>query len=282
VKWIRHHKTAAIVIFVIGFLLILTVVSYLHKGSNSIVGKALNSAIAFVQEPLMSAGTGISNGADGIFRFKSVVEENENLKEENARLRYELAEKSLSLTDLEELRTLSESLNYVEEPLNYKWVSARVIAMDGSNWFNIFTIGVGEKHGIVKDSIVINGQGLIGKIYEVGGSWAKVISVIDTNNHVSFKVARDKSLLGILYGDGKGGLEGYMLSPEASVIKGDLLITSGMEMYPEGIPIGRIEQVSWDTNALLRTVSVEPIVSFDYLSKVSVIIRDEGQSEVQQ
>lgn len=280
-KWIRQHKTTAIIIFIISLLLITTVVSYLNRGNDTVVGRALNSAIAFVQEPLMSAGSGISDAADGIFRFKSVVEENERLKEEIAKLQYELTEQALSISDLEEMRALSESLNYVEDVVDYKWVSGKVIAMDRSHWFNIFTINIGEKHGIIKDAIVINGDGLIGKIYEAGDNWAKVISIIDTNNHVSFKVVRDPALLGIAYGDGKGGLEGYMLSPEASIIKGDIIITSGMEMYPEGIPIGKIDQVAWDTNALLRTVSVEPAVSFDYISKVAVLIPDKRQGKEQ-
>jgi cell shape-determining protein MreC len=30
-----------------------------------------------------------------------------------------------------------------------------------------------------------------------------------------------------------------MIDPEAAVIEGDVLVTSGMGMYPEGIPIGR-------------------------------------------
>ena len=85
--------------------------------------------------------------------------------------------------------------------------------------------------GLQKDAVVLNGDGLIGKIYEVGPGWSKVISVIDENNHVSFRANRDLNLLGILSGDGKGGLTGYMLDPEASIIEGDVLITSGIDVY---------------------------------------------------
>lgn len=271
-KWIREHKTATIIACILIVLVIITVVSYIHRGSDSWVGRVLGSGIAFVQEPLSSAGNGVNGAANGIFRFRSIVEENEKLKDEVAELERKLTEQSLSAADLEELRSLSQALNYVEDTTAYKWLAADVIAMDGSHWFNIFTINAGKKQGVVKDAIVLNGNGLIGKIYEVGPNWAKVISIIDGNNHVSFKVNRDLTLLGILYGDGKGGLTGYMLSPEAPVIKGDTLITSGMEMYPEGIPLGKISQVSWDTNALLRTVTVEPAVTFDNISKVTVVI----------
>jgi rod shape-determining protein MreC len=46
--------------------------------------------------------------------------------------------------------------------------------------------------------VVINGDGLIGRVLDVGSNWAKVISVIDESNSVSFKVFRDLKLLGIL------------------------------------------------------------------------------------
>ena len=35
----------------------------------------------------------------------------------------------------------------------------------------------------------INGDGLVGRVYEVGNNWAKVISVIDETNNVSFQVS---------------------------------------------------------------------------------------------
>jgi rod shape-determining protein MreC len=79
-------------------------------------------------------------------------------------------------------------------------------------------------------------------------------------------------LLGILSGDGQGGLAGYMLDPDGSVIAGDILVTSGMGMYPEGIVIGKVSEVTWNNDTLLKTVAIEPGVYFKNLQKVTVII----------
>ena len=65
-----------------------------------------------------------------------------------------------------------------------------------------------------------------------------------------------------------------MLDEDASVIEGDVLITSGMELYPQGIPVGKIGKVTWDNDALLRTVAVEPAVNFTNIQKVTVIITE--------
>ena len=77
--------------------------------------------------------------------------------------------------------------------------------------------------------------------------------------------------LGVLQGDGKSGLTGFMLDDKAQVIEGDELITSGMGIYPEGINIGKIESVKMDRNTLLKTVKIAPSVTFKNLSKVMVL-----------
>ena len=271
-KWFREHKKATIIASILAVLLIITIVSFVYPGSDSWLGKKVQSGLAFLQEPVNSAGNGVSSAFKGIFRFRSIMAENEELKEEIADLERELMEQSLSAADLEELRALSEVLNYTDISTSYRWVTADVIAMDGSQWFNIFTINAGSDQGLQKDAVVLNGDGLIGKIYEVGPGWSKVISVIDENNHVSFRANRDLNLLGILSGDGKGGLTGYMLDPEASIIEGDVLITSGMELYPEGIVIGKVSKVEWNTDSLRKNVKIEPAVYFKNISKVTVVI----------
>jgi rod shape-determining protein MreC len=154
-----------------------------------------------------------------------------------------------------------------------------VIATDGSLWYNIFTINVGTSQGVHKNAVVINGDGLIGIVLDVGPDWSKVISIVDEYNNVSFQAYRDLGLLGILSGDGTGALTGYMLDAEAPIIEGDVLISSGLELYPRGIPIGKVSQVTWDKDALLRTILVEPAVNFSNIQKVAVIITESRKVE---
>lgn len=271
-NWLREHTKAATLLAVLLILVIIVVVSYGKIGNSSFLGRYLGNAISVVQEPISSAGNGLKSAAKGIFQFRTVVKENEKLKEEVSSLKREIIGLQLTQAELNELRELSSILNYETVLNNYSLLTADVIAMDGSNWFNIFTINVGSEKGVKEDAAVINGDGLIGRVLEVGRDWAKVISVIDESNSVSFKVLRDMQLLGILSGDGQGGLAGYMLDPDGSVIAGDILVTSGMGMYPEGIVIGKVSEVTWNNDTLLKTVAIEPGVYFKNLQKVTVII----------
>ena len=170
-------------------------------------------------------------------------------------------------------------MNYIDPAENYSHVTAKVIAMDGSGWYRTFTINAGSDQGVKRNAVVINRDGLVGRILDVGPDWAKVISVIDESNNVSFQVFRDLNLLGILSGDGKGKISGYMLDENASITEGDALVTSGMELYPQGIPIGKISRITWDNDALLRTVEIEPAVNFNNIQKVTVIMTGSSDTE---
>jgi len=278
-KWYREHTRATIAGVILLLLLSLTVASYVSQGSNSWIGIQLERVSAFLQEPVSDAGNGVSTTIKGIFQLKQLLAERDALSEENARLRRDLIDQALSRADLAELRSLTEAMNYIDPTEDYSYLTAKVVAMDGSSWYRIFTINAGSADGVRKNSVVINGDGLVGRILDVGPNWAKVITVIDENNDVSFQVFRQLDLIGILSGDGEGKITGYMLDEEASVIEGDILVTSGMEIYPQGIPIGKISRITWDKDALLRTVEIQPAVDFTKVQKVTVIITGAADAE---
>ncbi len=272
-KWYKEHLKVTIIFAVLLLLISITTASYINRGNNSWLGRKAERLIVFVQEPLNYAGDGVASTVRGVLQHKKIMAENEMLKEENAKLKQEIIKQSLLQEELAELKRLSLLLHYESPSYGFDHVAATVVAMDSSRWDRVFTINEGSKKGIRKDDIVINSEGLVGRIFELGSDWAKVISIIDENNKVSFQVFRDSNLLGIVKGDGKGGLSGYMLDAEVSIIEGDVLITSGMELYPQGIPIGKIKQVKGDDDALLEIISVEPAVNFSAIKKVAVIIK---------
>lgn len=271
-KWPKNNKKAVALILSILLLSIILLVSYKNFGESSAAGGSIQQSVATVQGPLSKVSNGILNGLRGIFEFRVVVEENDKLKEENSILRKENAGLLLKKAELEELGILSQSLNYDGVPERNNIVAADVIAMDGSNWFNIFTINVGTESGIEKDDVVVNGVGLVGKIIDSGKGWSKVIGIIDESSKVSFKVLRDDTLIGIVKGDGASGLAGFMLDGKASVIEGDILITTNIGIYPQGIEIGKISKVEFDNDTQLKNVTITPTVNFKNIQRVAVIL----------
>ena len=271
-KWIKAHKFLAGIICVVLILCIIIVLSFLTKGSTGFVGKQIEKVTAFIQKPIALASYYIR---DEIIGFKNIIAEYEELKNENAALRSEINKIRLTKKDLEELRELAGVFKYDLTTYDHKIVTANVISLDGSNWFNVFTIDKGLDDGIYKDATVINGDGLIGTVMDVGKNQSKVISIIDETNKVSFIILRDPDMVGILQGDGTGELFGFMLDNQAGIIEGDILVTSGMgmnPMYPKGIDIGKVKTVHYNTDTQLKTITIEPTVKFKNLRKVAVII----------
>ncbi len=276
-RWIREHTRLAAILTVAVVLIIVCMVSFAHFGNSSPLGRRLQSILTKVQEPISKAGNAAQNGLTGIFQFRTIMKENQELKDQVAELNRELTKLRLSEEEMGKIAELSNALNYQSVTENTTLVTADVIAMDDSNWFNYFTINAGTDRGVTKDSAVISGDYLVGRVIEVGSDWSKVVSIVDESNSVSFRNMQDLNQLGILSGDGKGELTGFMLDADAKISEGNVLITSGIGvgdkgLYPEGISIGKVKKAVYDKDALLKTVTIEPFVDFKSIQMVTVIV----------
>lgn len=271
-RFIREHKLLSAFIAVILVLFIIMVASYKTGGTGGPIARNVENAMVTIQKPFSSAGDAIKSNIKGIFKYKALLKENEELKEQIAALERENIKNSLTQNELNELRELTNVFNYESIGDSGSTVAASIVSLDGSNWFNLFTIDRGIESGIKTGSIVVNGDGLVGRVKEAGEGWSKVVSIIDDSNHVSFMVQRDMSLVGIVSGETDENLSGFMIDGEASVIEGDILVTSNIGIYPPGIKIGKVLSVNYNSDTQLKLVEIEPSVSFKSLQKVAVIL----------
>lgn len=265
------NKSAMIVTIVTIILIIIIGFTSQQRDEITIVEKWVGNIFTPVQKVVNTGTTALGEGFSSILNISNISRENKKLKEEIEKLQKEIIELRLNRDELEELRGLKYALNYLEDPHEYKATAANVVAKSPSNFFDIFTIDIGENHGVTKDSVVLASNGLVGKIYEVGGNWSKVISIIDNNSSVSFQVLRERNYQGIISGSITNELTGYLFDPMAEVVVGDKIITSGMGIYPKGIMIGEVIEVSKSSDQLLKTITVEPVVNFRRMHKVLVL-----------
>ncbi|MDR2087999.1 MAG: rod shape-determining protein MreC [Clostridiales Family XIII bacterium] len=271
-KWIRKHTGASTIIAVFVALFILVLVSYRTFGESNPLGRSAGRALDVIQAPFARVARFLDERFSVYLRSEELVRENERLRTRVAELERELNESRLSGADLADLEMLSEALNYADLEDAYDLVTADVVGLDNSSGFNIFTINVGSEDGVSVDSVVIDGDGLIGRVMAVSENAAKVISIIDETNKVGFQVFRNLEWLGMLNGDGNGKLTGYMLDETAAVREGDRLVTSAIGgFYPPGITIGKVTSVEWNHDSPLKTVHVEPAVYFKSIRKVTVL-----------
>jgi len=271
-RWIKDHKLVSFLLIVIVLAVSFLIYSVASGGTGNAASGAAGTVLGKIEQPFTAAANKISGGVSGIFSYNSLKKENEQLKEENQALQKKVTSLTLTANQLDELKNLEGALKYKGKGDTTKLISGDVISMDGTNWMNIFTINIGSEKGIKKGDVVVNGDGLVGKVKSVGYGWSKVVSVVDESCKISFKVYGNLKILGILEEASDGTLTGFTLDSEATVTEGDTLITSGMGRYPSGIVIGKIIKVSYDSNEQLQKVTVRPAVDFKSLQKVSVLI----------
>lgn len=261
-----------IILTVIVILLIMVIgFSSRQRDQLLIFERGIGNVFLPIQRVITQGMSRVEESFVTLIRLSEIKAKNEQLTTENNELNQQLIELQLRQEELSELQRLQRTLNNIERFSDFFPVTANVIAKNPGNWFEMFTIDAGTQKGLQKDSVVIGSGGLVGRVYETGGHWAKVIAIIDNSSSVSFQILRDGSLQGIVSGSVTHELSGYLFDPDAEVIVGDQLITSGIGLYPRGILIGEVTAVDRTPDLLLKQVEVEPAVNFKSLDKVLVI-----------
>jgi rod shape-determining protein MreC len=275
-SFMKKYKNRMIVAFVAIILIVIIGITAGDKVGITRGENLIGNIFSPVQKLFFSLGEGVTNFFESITNIGSLKKENEELK--------------LKVAKLEEQNRMYENLIGQSEYLirekellentRYNLISAQVVGKEPGNWFNRFVIDKGEKDGVKKGDIVIQAvnsgddviiEGVVGRVIETGDNWAKVISIIDENSNISFKVIRTQDG-GILSGGAEGQLSGYMFDSEADVIKGDKLFTSGIGgVYKANLYIGEVSNVIKEDENLTKRIEVIPAVDFKKIYRVFII-----------
>ncbi len=178
-----------------------------------------------------------------------------------------------------QLELLKEELDIDYVLTDYEYLNATVISRNVGYWYNTITIDKGTYNGVDKDMVVINGSGLIGKIIRTTTftSDVRLITTSDTNNKISIKISNgDYNLYGLInsydYGDNYLEVEG--ISNTRNVNIGDFVYTSGLGgVFPSGILIGKVSEITTDSYDLAKIIKVTPSVNFTDINYVSILKR---------
>jgi rod shape-determining protein MreC len=246
-------------LFLLAFVLML-----LGKAENVVVERA-RVAIADIAAPILDAlARPVATATDIVTQATELVdlrEENTRLREENARLR---AWHGVAANLAAENEALRKLLNYVP-PARGGFISARVVGDGGGPFVRSALVSSGARDGIAKGLGVINEEGLVGRVTEVGQRSARLLLLTDFNSRipVMLETSRDRA---ILAGDNSPQPQLAFLPPNAKPKVGERVVTSGHGgQLPAGLPVGTVAA------ARDGQVRVQPFVNWDRLEYVRIV-----------
>ena len=205
-------------------------------------------------------------------------------KSENTKLRRELrdwraqatanAAGSRRATELEKLLAYETGPTY---PTNYRPVNTSVISFPTGPFSQQVAIAAGSSSGIGINTPVVSADGLVGRVTNVVSSTAVVTLLTDPDSAVA---ARDLTtgVSGLIRHGPGSTLILDQVSKQLRVHKGDLIVTQGTrdrrypDLYPYGIPIGRVISVGTSDIASYLTVQVAPFASLASLDSVAALV----------
>ena len=256
--------------FVARFALVLLVVAafiamLIGKADSVLVENArvlaldlASPALEAIARPVAAANRAIAD----LKEFASLREENARLREENSRL---LAWQTAARRLENENERLRELARFREGP-EAAYITARVVGDSVSAYVRGALLNVGRKSGVAAGQAVVTGEGLAGRIAEVGENSARVLFVTDVNSRLPVQVERTRERA-ILAGNNSALLRLTLLQGVAGVQPGDRIVTSGSGgSFPIGIPVGEV--VSGGNEGSIR---VRPFADFSRMEFVRVV-----------
>lgn len=239
-------------------------------------GSYIRSAIITVASPFRWALTKAGEGISGFSLYFRTLDE---LREENAALRAELEGYKSLVYDAEligeENDFLSDYLGIKEEHVDFLFENATVVGREATNYRTVITLSKGTLHGIEVNMPVITEKGLIGHITEVGSTWSKAEIITESSSAVGAYIERSGTL-GVVEGTYELRTEGLCrmvyIEADSDIRVGDKVISSGIgEVYPRGLLIGKVTEVSVDERTRTLVATVEPAADLELISKVMII-----------
>ncbi len=208
---------------------------------------------------------GVYKNINSINEYLSLKEKNEVLAEENARLKELLFNKKDTVLNFKKLK--------FNEALFYTVKKAKVIKNSYNTKENYLTINAGEKDSIRSSMGVVNEKGIVGIIEKTSKNYATIISILNTRLKINAKI-KNSDHFGSLNWDGKnvGYIQLIDVPRLANIKKGDSIVTGAdSDIFPENIPIGKIDKVFIDTKTNYYTINVRLFNDMTALGYVYII-----------
>ncbi len=250
-----------LVFLLITLSLALLIASKTHNANTGKLRMLIADATVPIVNLLAKPADAIAAGEHWVNEMMALRENNRVLTENNTRLlQWQSVAKELQ-SENDKLRALLKFAPVGKSA----YTSARIAIDPGSPYVHSALITSGSNQGVQEDSAVINENGLVGRIVDVGKKTSRVLLLTDMNSRIP--VVSETSRERAIAGGGNGDQLSLLYLPENSTITaGETIVTSGDGgVLPPGLPVGIVTKVE------KGGVTVKPFVDWYHLEYVSIV-----------
>jgi rod shape-determining protein MreC len=253
-----------IIFLVVGGIMALALGGYFSSASNVFTGS------------LVTLQTWFSARFVAVQDFLTSPRDVASLRQRNLELEGEVAELQAQVIQLQQevgkTQILAALVDFEQANPENRYLAAAVIGRDPSPFLHYVIINRGSNDGILRGMPVVTNQGLIGRVDGVIADAARIQLITDPASSVNVRLQNaetEASLVGSVTGD----VTLQLIPQDINVQRGDLVLTSGLGGgYPPDLIIGQVINVRSHDFDLFQQATVQPVVDFNRLEIVLVIV----------
>jgi rod shape-determining protein MreC len=225
--------------------------------SSRLYLNSLVSPIQYVADAPQKLSRAIS---ENIMTRDALKDRNQQLEKDNLFLKAD----RLLLTELQhENKELRELLNS-QRSFSYKRMITEVMSLRSDPFSHQLLINKGATNGVYLGQPVINEQGVVGQVSQVGSTTSRVLLIVDASHGIPVRVQRN-DIAAVVHGSGAWNMLNVpFVQSNADLKEGDLLVTSGLGgRFPAGYPVATITHFNYQEGSLYAEVTATPVALLD-------------------
>ena len=241
-------------------LLVFTFFSYLNVVPGFSLGKNIMAKVfgnlSIVRKTIASINTTSNLTKDKI-----------RLEEENLKLLSRIAE----LEYVQSENVFLKNIIKISDTNKSEFILGNIYTWTlGPNGYTVL-LNKGSRSGVAEGDIAITGERvLVGVVSEVQNNFSKILPVTDPKFKATARiVGLDTS--GIVTGALREGLHFELIIQEDQITEGDMVVTSGNDIFPDSLVIGKVNQIKSTEGQIFKEVILEPSMAKSILDSVLIL-----------
>lgn len=229
---------------------------------------ALSIPIAPIQYLISWPTKAVEEIKTAFISHDKLVKENLQLKTDQLLLRSQLQRLIAIESENNYLKALLRSAHQVKG----KTLIAELLSVSSEPFVKQVVLNKGSRDGVYVGQPVLDANGVLGQVIQVGPITSRVLLINDPQSGVSVQNTRT-GMRSSAVGDSYSGKMRLLYVPNTADIKeGDTFMTSGLgDHYPEGYPVAKVLSVNKDPSHQFATVLLQPNAHLDSSRQVLLV-----------